>query len=212
MFRYVLGLDKNIVIPALSPSAFLVSGQLFGEHILDYRDDLPNEEDNWIGTLLVKGWWMNNRLSPQVIIAHDVGAQATAFVPSVDYLVTDKWKVNLALTVKSGGNEKFDTAPQPFGVWEPLARFTNGPIGVAIHATKLRIVSPATAIAAVASTGEANVVGAFPQSLRASGCKPARTSSPSRARSSRKSRRSRSSATACCRARIATGSAGCWSH
>ncbi|MEH6577148.1 MAG: DUF1302 family protein [Amphritea sp.] len=139
MFRYVLGLDKNVVIPALSSSAFLFSGQLFGEHILDYRDDLPNEEDNWIGTLLVKGWWMNNRLSPQVIIAHDVGAQATAFVPSVDYLVTDNWKVNLALNVKSGGNEKFDTAPAPFGVWEPLARFSNGPIGVANEEDELQL-------------------------------------------------------------------------
>ena len=147
MFRYVLGVDKNLVIPALSSSAFLISGQLFGEHILDYREDLPNEEDNWIATLLVKGWWMNNRLSPQVIIAHDVGAKATVVAPSVEYLVDDNWKVNLALSLKTGGNEQFDTnalaakfpGNPPMGVWEPLARFTNGPIGVANEEDEIQL-------------------------------------------------------------------------
>ena len=38
MFRYVIGFDKNQVIPALGTnSAFLISAQLFGEHILDHE-------------------------------------------------------------------------------------------------------------------------------------------------------------------------------
>jgi len=139
MVRYVVGFDKNIVIPALASSAFLISAQVFGEHILDHEIDMPHEEDNWIGTLLIKGWYINNRLSPQIIIAHDVGAKATVIAPSIEYLVSDTLKVNLGLNIKTGGDELFPWSAtglpgfdQP-GVpqTEPLARFTNGPIGVA---------------------------------------------------------------------------------
>ena len=137
MARYVIGFDKNLVIPALASSAFLISAQIFGEHILDHEVDMPHEEDNWIGTLLIKGWYINNRLSPQIIIAHDVGAKATVIAPSIEYLVSDTLKVNLGLNIKSGGDEKFPWSAtglvgQP-GVpqAEPLARFTNGPIGAA---------------------------------------------------------------------------------
>lgn len=138
MVRYVIGFDKNIMIPALGTgSAFLLSTQLFGEHIQDHEADMPNEQDNWIATALFKGWYKNNRLSPQIIVAHDFAAKATVFAPSVDYLITDAWKVNLGLNVKTGGDEKFPwSATGLFGQpgvdqYEPLARFTNGPIGVA---------------------------------------------------------------------------------
>jgi hypothetical protein len=146
MFRYVVGFDKNMVLPALgTTSAFLISAQVFGEHILDHEIDMPNEEDNWIGTLLIKGWYINNRLSPQIIIAHDVGAKATVIAPSIEYLVSDTWKVNLGLNIKSGGNEKFPwSATGLFGQpgvsqYEPLARFTNGPIGVANNEDELQL-------------------------------------------------------------------------
>lgn len=136
MFRYVIGFDKNIVIPALGTgSAFLLSTQLFGEHILDHEVDMPNEADNYIATLLFKGWYINNRLSPQIIIAHDFGAEATAIAPSIEYLIDDHWKVNAGFNIKEGGDKRF-----PWSVTggvaggdqtEPLARFSNGPIGVA---------------------------------------------------------------------------------
>jgi len=138
MFRYVIGFDKNIVIPALGTrSAFLFSTQIFGEHILDHEIDMPNDEENWIATMLIKGWYINNRLSPQIIIAHDFAAQATVIAPSIEYLVSDVWKVNLGLNIKTGGDEQFPwSATALFGQpgvpqHEPLARFTNGPIGVA---------------------------------------------------------------------------------
>jgi hypothetical protein len=136
MFRYVIGFDKNISIPELGTrSAFLVSTQLFGEHILDHEVDMPNEEDNWIATLLLKGFYVNNRLSPQIIIAHDFGADATAIAPSIEYLVDDHWKVNVGFNIKEGGDKKFPwsvTGGPAGGVQtEPLARFLNGPIGVA---------------------------------------------------------------------------------
>ena len=79
MLRYVIGFDKNIVIPQLGTrSAFSLSTQLFGEHILDHERDMPNKKDNWLATLLFKGFYMNNRLSPQIIIAHDFAAGATS--------------------------------------------------------------------------------------------------------------------------------------
>ncbi|WP_432472412.1 DUF1302 family protein [Amphritea sp. HPY] len=132
MLRYVVGFDKNIVIPALGTgSAFLLSTQLFGEHIQDHEADMPNAQDNWIATMLFKGWYINNRLSPQVIIAHDFGADATVVAPSIDYLIDDSWKVNLALNVKRGGDEQFGWSVAGTETYEPLARFTNGPIGVA---------------------------------------------------------------------------------
>jgi hypothetical protein len=61
MLRYVIGFDKNIIIPELGTrSAFLFSTQLFGEHILDHVADMPNDEDNWIATMLFKGFYKNN--------------------------------------------------------------------------------------------------------------------------------------------------------
>jgi len=138
MFRYVIGFDKNIIIPELGTrSAFLFSAQIFGEHILDHEVDMPNDEENWFATLLIKGWYINNRLSPQIIIAHDFAAQATVIAPSIEYLVSDTLKINLGLNIKTGGDEQFPwSATALFGQpgvpqHEPLARFTNGPIGVA---------------------------------------------------------------------------------
>lgn len=139
MWRYVLGFDKSVYLPSLSASAFTVSGQLFGEHVLDHRSDMPHHEDNWIATMLIKGFWMNNRLSPQLVIAHDFGAHATAINPSIEYLIDDNWKVDFALNIKTGGDQEFDTnelvsaypGTAPLGIWEPLSRFSNGPIGVA---------------------------------------------------------------------------------
>uniref|UniRef100_UPI00260D93DB DUF1302 family protein n=1 Tax=uncultured Neptuniibacter sp. TaxID=502143 RepID=UPI00260D93DB len=138
MLRYVIGFDKNLVIPSLgTSSAFLISTQLFGEHILDHEVDMPNDEDNWIATGLFKGWYKNNRLSPQIIVAHDFAAKATAIAPSVSWTPDNHWMFNVGLNVKVGGDEKFPWGAtglvgQP-GVpqYEPLARFTNGPIGVA---------------------------------------------------------------------------------
>ncbi|MFW1678107.1 DUF1302 family protein [Pontibacter sp. JAM-7] len=140
MLRYVIGFDKNLVIPALgTSSAFLISAQLFGEHILDHVEDMPNEEDNWISTLLFKGWYMNNRLSPQVIIAHDFGGKATVIAPSVSWTPDNHWMFNLGLNVKTGGDETFAWSVAGTETYEPLARFTNGPIGVANREDEIQL-------------------------------------------------------------------------
>lgn len=140
MLRYVIGLDKNLVIPELgTSSAFLISTQLFGEHILDHLSDMPNKEDNWIATALFKGWYMNNRLSPQIIVAHDFGGNATAIAPSISWTPDNNWMFNLALNIKTGGDEKFFWSAAGQDVNEPLARFTNGPIGVANQEDELQL-------------------------------------------------------------------------
>lgn len=165
--RYVIGADKNIFIPFLNPGrAFLFSGQLFGQHIQEHQLEdrplgkagMPDWEQNWIGTLLVKGWWMNNRLSPQVLVAHDLKAHATAIAPSVEYLFSDNLKIIAGANFKVGrGAREFDDCRScnpwdpftsfglPAGVsaglsgYEALGRFRAGSIGMAQKEDELQI-------------------------------------------------------------------------
>ncbi|WP_372877594.1 DUF1302 family protein [Spongiibacter marinus] len=161
VLRYVLGADKNIFIPFLNERrAFLFSGQIFGQHILDHESEhrlygeagIPDWEQNWTATLLIKGWWMNDRLSPQIIAAHDIRAGSSTIAPSIEWLVNDQLRLTAGFNVKVGeGAQKFDDcrtcnpwAPfteaypgQPagetagLGGYEPLGRFRAGPIGMA---------------------------------------------------------------------------------
>ncbi|MFP5423293.1 MAG: DUF1302 family protein [Gammaproteobacteria bacterium] len=165
--RYVIGADKNIFIPFLNPGrAFLFSGQLFGQHIHEHQLEdrplgkagMPDWEQNWTGTLLVKGWWMNNRLSPQVLVAHDLKAHATAIAPSVEYLFSDNLKIIAGANFKVGrGAREFDDCRScnpwdpftSFGLpegataglsgYEPLGRFRAGPIGMAQKEDELQL-------------------------------------------------------------------------
>lgn len=163
VLRYVIGADKNVLIPFLNENqTFLFSGQIFGQHILDHEREqrtygeagIPDWEDNWTATLLIQGFYMNNRLTPKLITAHDFRAEATTFAVSVDWIVTDNLKVTAGANVKVGdGARKFDDCRScnpwaPFtqtpGVvnhqpgesaglsgYEPLGRFQSGPIGMA---------------------------------------------------------------------------------
>ncbi|MBI48287.1 MAG: DUF1302 domain-containing protein [Marinobacter sp.] len=163
VLRYVIGADKNIFIPALNESqAFLFSGQIFGQHILDHEREqrtygeagIPDYEYNWTATLLMQGFYMNGRMTPKIITAHDFRAQATAIAPSVDWLVNDNFKLTLGGNFKVGtGAREFDDCRScnpwdPFtqtpgvvghqpgesaglGSYEPLGRFKSGPIGMA---------------------------------------------------------------------------------
>ena len=106
-------------------------------------------EDNYVGTLLVKGWWMQDRLSPQILMAHDYEAEATTFEPSINWLITDNLSMTVRWNFKTGtGARKFNDLrganqfpgftgppgePMPIGVqgYNPLGRFRSGPIGMA---------------------------------------------------------------------------------
>lgn len=173
--RYVIGADKNFFIRPLNKTrAFLISGQLFGQRILDHEIEnatlgkvgMPDWESNHIATLLVKGWWKNDRLSPQVIVAHDFRAGATVVSPSIDWLISDNWQLIVAANVKTGGSDHkfndcrlcnpfgpFTTSIPPLpehgnglvsgaagiGGFEPLGRFRSGPIGMAEKEDEVQI-------------------------------------------------------------------------
>lgn len=163
VFRYVIGADKNIFIRPLNKNrAFLLSTQLFGQNLLDHETEqrplgqigMPDWKQNWIATFLLKGWWLNDRLSPQILAAHDFRAGSTVVAPSIDWLIDDNWQLTLVANVKFGdGAQKFDDCrtcnpwgpftATPFhtdptvsgsmglGGFEPLGRFRAGPIGMA---------------------------------------------------------------------------------
>lgn len=165
VLRFVIGADKNIFIRPLNKTrAFLFSAQIFGQHLLDHETEqatlgvvgMPDWKVNHIATLLIKGWWMNDRLSPQIIMAHDFRAGATVVAPSVDWLISDNWQLIFGANYKTGGGDhKFDdcrlcnpfgpftAGPVPehanpliagsagLGGFEPLGRFRSGPIGMA---------------------------------------------------------------------------------
>ena len=142
----------------------LISAQLFYQHIFDHevkqmafgRAGMPDWQDNVIGTLLIKAFLANDRVSPQLITAYDVRAKALVTAPQIDWLVSDKLKISVGGNFKwRDGDDrwKFDdcrscnpfppfTAPfgdgnpmtpgsRGLGGLEPLGRFRAGPIGTA---------------------------------------------------------------------------------
>ncbi len=165
VFRSVVGIDRPTFIPFINPHrTTLISAQLFYQHIFDHEVQqaqfgpvgMPDWENNVIGTLLIKAFLLNDRLSPQLIMAHDFKARAAAFAPSLEWLFTDKFKFTLGGNFKvhaSNDRFKFDdcracnpwgpfTAPvgdpnplvagsRGLGGIEPLGRFRAGPIGAA---------------------------------------------------------------------------------
>ena len=164
VFRAVVGVDRPTFIDWINPRrTTLISGQLFLQHILDHEVEqkplglagMPDWETNAIGTLLIKAFLANDRISPTLIMAHDVRAKATAIAPSVEWLVTDNLKLVFGANFKVADNSKYQfddcrscnpyapftqyagdgqgAAPGSFGLggFEPLGRFRAGPIGAA---------------------------------------------------------------------------------
>ncbi|WP_138378916.1 DUF1302 domain-containing protein [Luteithermobacter gelatinilyticus] len=179
VLRYVIGWDRDTFIPFLNEDkAFLLSAQIFGQHILDHeleetagslagvpgfgKAGIPDWKDNWIATFLIKGWWNQNRLSPQIIAAYDFRAQTAVLAPSVDWLIDDNWRLIVGANFKFGaGAKSFDdcrscnpwppftasplhadpTQPGSVGLsgFEPLGRFRAGPIGMAEAEDEIQI-------------------------------------------------------------------------
>ena len=169
VIRYVIGADKNIFIPFLNDRrAFLFSGQIFGQHLLDHEEEqralgpvgMPDWDENWTATLLIKGWWMNDRLSPQIVAAHDFRAEASVISFAVEYIVNDNFKITGGANFKVGTGARayddcrtcnpFSPFTQAFpehpdgyslglGGYEPLGRFKSGPIGMAQKEDELQL-------------------------------------------------------------------------
>jgi len=170
--RWVIGADRNFFIRSINKNkAFLLSFQTFGQHILQHNRvqrafgeaGMPDRENNYISTLLLQGWWKQDRLSFKVIQAYDWGAEAYVVSPSMDWLIDDNWRFQL------GANIKFDRGPaewadctkcNPFSPYtdstapihaggasgeaglggiEPLGRFIDGPIGTARNEDEIQM-------------------------------------------------------------------------
>ena len=162
VLRWVLGWDRSTFIPFLNKTrAYLLSAQVFGQHLLDHEREMapigpigmPDHKNGYIATLLIKGWYMNDRLSPQLLSAYDFKADAGVVSPSLDWLINDSWRLTAALNLKFGdGAQEFSDcrtcnpfppftatplhangAPGDVGLggFEPLGRFKAGPIGMA---------------------------------------------------------------------------------
>jgi len=163
--RMVIGVDRPTFIPFISEtSATLISAQLFWQHIFQHERQqrslgtvgIPDFQDNFIGTLLIKGFLRNGTLSPQIILARDFNARAFAIAPQIEWNVSNDLKLTFGANYKGAdGNDqyRFDdcrscnpfapfTAPagdtDPFTPYsrglaglEPLGRFRAGPIGAA---------------------------------------------------------------------------------
>ena len=133
-----------------------------GQHLLDHEEyrgpwgkyGMPDHEHNHIATFLMKGWYQNDRVSPQIIMAHDFEAHSSVAAPSLEWLFSDNLKITVGANYKFGdGAQKYSDARDgnpfpPFSGcqngrpcmeqgtvgltgYEPLGRFRAGPIGMA---------------------------------------------------------------------------------
>ena len=164
VWRSVIGFDRPTFVPFISTErTVLFSGQLFYQHIFDHQKEarpwgmsgMPDWENNVIGTLLMKAFLMQDRLSPEVIFARDFQAKANVIAPAVEWSATDNLKFKFGANVKfgseqnnwqwssghsanqlapftnagvNGGAQQYDSG---LGGVEPLGRFRAGPIGTA---------------------------------------------------------------------------------
>lgn len=164
VFRSVIGIDRPTFIPFINPNrTTLFSAQLFYQHIFNHESyngplgkvGMADWENNVTGTLLIKGFMMNDRLSPQLILARDFQARAMVAAPQVEWNVTNDSKLTFGANVKLqdgmggwGADDCRSCAPyapftntyfggqqvgQSAGLsgLEPLGRFRAGPIGTA---------------------------------------------------------------------------------
>jgi len=167
VWRSVIGFDRPTFVPFISTErTVLFSGQLFYQHIFNHQQEarpwgmagMPDWEDNVIGTLLMKAFLMQDRLSPEVIFARDFQAKANVIAPAVEWSATDNLKFKFGANVKFGSEQQnwnwssahAANALAPFtgtavhgganpeqqwdsglGGVEPLGRFRAGPIGTA---------------------------------------------------------------------------------
>lgn len=117
VMRWVVGWDRQTFFRTLNRNrAFLISAQVFGEHLLDHNlietgtgsIGMPNWKDDFFLTLLLQTNYMNDRLNPRILTAYDVRAHAGVVGPQIEWLMSDNWQFILA------ANLKFGTARQVF--------------------------------------------------------------------------------------------------
>lgn len=106
--RYVVGVDWKLKADFLNPKAlFLLSGQFFHRHVMDFEKDMaPAEvaahmdlkdflanvkEDNYMATLMINTTYFHNKLTPQFFWMRDMTLNGNMFKPQLTYDYSDKW-------------------------------------------------------------------------------------------------------------------------
>ncbi len=130
--RWVIGIDRPTFIPFLNKNrSFLLSLQVFGQHLLDHELSNVNAQgmptlsevgmvdwkDNYITTFLFQGNYLNDRLTPQILTAYDFEAGSGAVAPSIDWKISNSWRLTGIFNIKFGdGAKAFDDnrAANPF--------------------------------------------------------------------------------------------------
>jgi hypothetical protein len=113
VIRWVVGWDRPTYIRFLNPNrTFLLSAQVFGQHIVDHerytnpfsggKIGFQDWDHNLIATFLFQGFYMNDRLQPRLIQAYDVRGKAYVVSPGVDWLINDSWRLVFAANLKFG--------------------------------------------------------------------------------------------------------------
>ncbi len=115
--RWVIGIDRPTFIPFLNKNrAFLLSFQIFGQHLLDHElqrinaQGIPTIADvgmvdwknNYIATFLFQGNYMNDRLTPQILTAWDFKAGSGTIAPSIDWKINNSWRLTAVINFKVG--------------------------------------------------------------------------------------------------------------
>ena len=167
VFRSVIGFDRPTFIPFISEtSATLISTQVFYQHIFNHelsqgpygQVGMPDWQNDFIMTMLLRGTLKNGMFNPQVIFARDFQATANVIAPQLEWNVSTTMKLTFGANYKfwsGSSNYRFDdcrycnpyppytgspaSAGQSTGLSsvEPLGIFRAGPIGAAFNQNDL---------------------------------------------------------------------------
>ena len=135
VIRWVIGWDRPTYIRWLNPNrTFLLSAQIFGQHILDHKSishpgtgsqiGFQDWKNGYIGTFLFQGFFANDRILPRLILARDFRAKATVLGPAVDYLINDNLRLIFGANIKLGTGRRVADDGRTSNSFPP---FTAGP-------------------------------------------------------------------------------------
>ena len=133
--RWVIGWDRPTYFKWLNPRrTFLLSGQIFGQHLLDHESmshpltgsqvGYQIRKSDFLGTLLIQGFYRQDRILPRLIIGHDFRANATVLGPGLDYLISDHLRLIVGANIKLGTGARVADDGRTSNSYPP---FTAGP-------------------------------------------------------------------------------------